>query len=196
VPLIGLGQFIIVQTQGSDLNVKKSPSIDASIIGTLENKRDINYSGEFIEGWIKINYYNHEYGDYGKTIEGWVSSKYLNAPNFSSEILSPINTDDNEISQVIIGGVGFVENVDGVIIVDGVPDAFVNLNGKNIKIKLREYDWDKRDVFHEYYNNDLNIKMFIIPVAQGYEGESAEGFLIVNYKGEEELIFINYSAGS
>ena len=196
MPLFGSSQFIEVQNQGLDLNVRKSPSIDADVIGKLENKRNVNYSGEFIEDWIKINYYNHEYGDYGKTIEGWVNKVDLNAPNFSSEILSAINIDDNEISQVIMGGVGFIENVDGIIIVDGVPDAFININGKNTKLKRKEYNWDKRNVFHEYYTNDLSIKMFIIPVSSGYAGWRSKGFLIINYKGKEELIFINYSAGS
>lgn len=195
-PLIGLSQFIEVQTQGSDLNVRKSPSVDADIVGKLKNERNVNYSGEFVEDWIKINFYNHEYGDYGKTFEGWVNNEYLKAPNFSSEILSPININDDEISQVIMGGTGFIENVDGIIIVDGVPDAFININGENIKLKRKSYDWNKKNVFHEYYTGDLSIKMFIISVSRGYAGGRSKGFLIINYKSKEELIFINYSEGS
>jgi len=196
VPLIGSSQFILVKTQGSNLNVRQSPSTEANVIGKLENERNVNYSGEFIKDWIKINYYNYEYGDYGKTIEGWVNCNYLNAPNFSSEILSPINIDDGEISQHIMGdGTGYIENVDGIIIVED-RDVFVNINGKNIKLKRKKDNWDNSSIFNEYYANDLFIKMFVIPVSRGYAGGNSKGFLIINYQDKEELIFINYTQGS
>ena len=188
VPLIGMGQFITVKTKGSSLNIRQSPSTDSKIIGKLENNTIVGYSDEWEIGWIKINNFTFTGHLDGYHTEGWVSSKYLNAPNFKSKILEPIDLRNDIISSQIGRGIPVIENVDGVILIDGWDDVIVQINGEYSFLKRKENYLDS-EIFDEYYNDDLNIKIFNIISKEYFETNHYKGFMIINYKGIEEIIF-------
>jgi len=191
VPLIGMGQFITVKTKGSSLNIRQSPSADSKIVGKLENNTIVGYSDEWEIGWIKINNFTSTGHLDGYHTEGWVSSKYLNAPNFKSKILDPIDLRNEIVSHHFLGrGTPIIENVDGIILVEGRDDVIVKINGEYIFIKRKENHLES-DVLDEYYNDDLNIKIFNIISKEYFETNHYKGFMIINYKGTEEIIFIS-----
>ena len=186
LPLVGVGQFISVKTKGSSLNIRQSPSIDSKIVGKLENNTIVGYSDEWEIGWIKINNFTSTGHLDGYHTEGWVSSKYLNAPNFKSKILEPIDLRDDIVSTG--RGMPVIENVDGVIFVEGWDDFIVKINGEYSFLKRKENYLDS-DIFDEYYNDDLNIKIFNVISKEYFETNHYKGFMIINYKGIEEIIF-------
>ena len=187
LPMIGFGQDITTQTSGSTLNMRQGPSTDSEIVGKLENNTVVGYSGEWEFGWIKINNFTPTGHLEGYHTEGWASSKYLNAPNFKSKILEPVNTNDNIVNSQIGRGSAIIENVDGALLVDGYDDVIVKINGGYIFLEQKKYN--SAEIFIEYYNDDLNIKVFEIISSENYETSDFQGFMIVNYKGIEELIF-------
>ena len=187
VPLIGIGQFITVKTKGSSLNIRQSTSTDAKIVGKLENNTIVGYSNEWEIGWIKINNFTSTGHLDGYHTEGWISSKYLNAPNFKSKILEPIDLKNDIIFSKIGRGIPVNENIDGVILVEGWDDVIVQMNGEYNFLKRKENHLEA-DVFDEYYD-DLNIKIFNITSKEYFETNHYKGFMIINYKGTEEIIF-------
>ena len=187
LPMIGFGQDITTQTSGSTLKIRQSPSTDSEIVGKLENNTIVGYSGEWKFGWIKINSFTATGHLQGHHTEGWVSSKYLNAPNFKSKILEPVNTNDNIVNSQIGRGIPIIKNVDGALLVDGFDDVIVKINGDYIFLERKKYN--SAEIFDEYYNDDLNIKVFNVTSKIYYESSLYQGFMIVNYKGTEELIF-------
>ena len=86
-------------------------------------------------------------------------------------------------------GIPIIENVDGVLLVDGFDDVIVKINGEYIFLKSKESNWRKEVTFNEYYNDDLNIKAFNMISKIYYESSLYQGFIIVDYKGTKELIF-------
>ena len=189
LPMIGFGQEITTQKSGSTLNIKKSPSIDSEIVGKLENNTVVGYSGEWVFGWIKINSFIPSGHLQGHHTEGWVSSKYLNAPNFKSKILEPVNINNNIVNSQIGRGIPIIENIDGAILVDGFDDVIVNIKGDYIFLEKKKHN--SAEIFDEYYNDDLNIKVFNMTSKIYYESYFYQGFVIINYKGNEEVIFTN-----
>tara|TARA_B100001287_G_scaffold274858_1_gene281126 strand:- start:1757 stop:2317 length:561 start_codon:yes stop_codon:yes gene_type:complete len=181
-----MGQFISVKTKGSSLNIRQSPSTDSKIVGKLENNTIVGYSDEWEIGWIKINNFTSTGHFDGYHTEGWVSSKYLNAPNFKSKILEPIDLRDDIVATG--RGMPVIENVDGVIFVEGWDDFVVKINGEYSFLKRKENYLDS-DIFDEYYNDDLNIKIFNVISKEFFETNHYKGFMIINYKGIEEIIF-------
>ena len=139
VPLIGMGQFISVKTKGSSLNIRQSPSTDSKIVGKLENNTIVGYSDEWEIGWIKINNFTSTGHLEKHHTEGWVSSKYLNVPNFKSKILEPIDLRDDIVSTG--RGMPVIENVDGVIFVEGWDDFIVKINGEYSFLKEKKTIW-------------------------------------------------------
>ena len=187
LPMIGFGQDITTQKSGSTLNIKQSPSADSEIVGKLENNTVVGYSGEWEFGWIKINSFISTGHLQGNHTEGWVSSEYLNAPNFKSKILETVNTNDNILHSQIGRGIPVIKNVEGVLLVDGFDDVIVKINGDYIFLEKKKYN--SAEIFDEYYNDDLNIKVFNMASKIFHESSLCHGFMIVNYKGVEELIF-------
>ena len=191
VPLIGFGQWnsISVKTEGSYLNIRENHSASSKIIGKLKNNSEVGYSGEWKNGWIKINNFVSTGHLVGERTTGWVSSDYLNAPNFKSLILDTIDYNDNYVNSQIGRGIAVWENVDGIILVEGWDDIFVKINGKYITLQERKNT--KNSLFTEFYSNDIIIKIFFVFSAQYGETSKFDGFMIINYNDLEEIIFIS-----
>ena len=188
LPMIGFGQVIITSSKDSIIPIMQNPSLDAELIIGMPNNITVGYSGEWEEDWIKINYFTPTGHLSGYYTEGWINCSYLNASNFKSKILEPIDLRNDIISSQIGRGIPLIENVDGIIFVEGFDDVIVKINGKYNFLERKEKHTDSK-IFTEYYNDDLNIKIFDIISKAGYESNYYEGFMIINYKGIEELIF-------
>ena len=64
----------------------------------------------------------------------------------------------------------------------------MKINGEYSFLKRKENYLDS-DIFDEYYNDDLNIKIFNVISKEYFETNHYKGFMIINYKGIEEIIF-------
>ena len=188
-PILSFSQYIRVSTDGGLLNVRSSFSVDSKIINTLEDNSILVYDNDFRKGWIKI--VADDYCWYN-CVEGWVSSDYISSPNFISNILRSINMND-EFTQSFLSGEahygdgGYIENVDGTIILQADKHIYVNLRGDYVKL---DQEIRSDAPLKIYSNNQIKVSIFTMIERPGGDLTTWSGFLIINYKGKEEVIII------
>ena len=194
VPMIGLGQtYNYVTIIDSNLNIYESPHFleDSLIIIESFSKKDqelpwLRYSDWTVwkEGWIKVNYVRDS--DF-QIIEGWVLSSSVNVPFLHSKILEPITEEKINGEWTVSWELGTAYSVEGLVMASNNNHSFVKINGKFIKL---EYKSQSKPPFFEFYAQDLSIKIFTYEANTPYYTTDYEGFMLINYKGIEEVIFI------
>jgi len=206
-PVFLFGQRIVVDTDGGRLNLRSGPSIEFKIVDKIDDGTYLNYSNDFVPygdgsdtmGWIKVNcpIVNPEgLGcDATGVLEGWVSVNYINAPNFKSKILKPINWKNRYPACEIPSCGKSIYTAQGTLIKycdyeDSI--MLINMNGVETTLQIKK---DEFDNFSTYSNNDITIKLFLVPSRTWHLGRSYSGFMIIYYNNIEEIIFVKTTEG-
>jgi hypothetical protein len=171
---------IIVDINSGHLNLRKRPNLNSRIKAKLDNNEELGYTGEWTSSWIQVVKPGEEYLEKG--IVGWVPHKYVIAPNFKSRFLgnlSDVLTDEDE------GAGCFMSTVEGTV----MSYSIINLNGKRTLLERKE-----TQNFTIYYNKEISIKLFTLNSEDEGFG-SYKCLAIINYKGEEEVIFAEFMCG-
>ena len=181
VPLIGFGQRLIVNTDGSNLNLRKRPNINSEILKTLENGLDIIfYAGKTQNKWINVNYcVPAEIAGYYDTLAtGWVHSDYIQSSAFHSQILEDFDWSDekHQLNQITdLSARSFIENVSGTLMINGI-----------FKYRGEFHLLDKKRISnHEilYKNSEIEIRHLLF----------SQELLIIKYKNQMEYLIVNSS---
>ena len=176
---VSIENNIIVDINSGHLNLRKRPDLKSRIRAKLENHERLEYTGEWVRSWIQVI---KPRGYLEKGIVGWVPKDYVIAPNFKSKFLGPLSdvlTDEDE------GAGCFMSTVEGSV----MSYSIINLDGKRTLLESRQ----TRN-FTIYYNKEISIKLFTLNSEDEGFG-SYKCLAIINYKGEEEVIFVEFMCG-
>ena len=186
-PLLSFGQLFCRATVNVDtdeyLNMRTEPSVSSKIVTDLSSGEVLSVTGNFSRKWIEV-WKGDTYASEEPIQKGWVNVDFVTAPNFSSNILG----DANDFNQVIEEKQGWM--VQTVVCAQKtlIIGDFCILNGELIEL---EYDGKTSTYFND--KQYLSIKKILLDTGEIY---AAPGWLIVNYKGKKEFIFIkNYWSG-
>ena len=174
--MIGFGQLSVDINSGY-LNLREKPDNKSRALDRLDDKESLEYAGEWNGPWIKAI---KSMGYMEKEIVGWVHKDYVNAPNFKSRFLG--NAKDLLGSEYEGAGC-FLSGVEGSL----MAYSTINLQGRKTLL-----DNKKTKDFSIYYNSEISIKLFTLNLI---EGSSYKCLAIINYKGEEEVIFVEFMCG-
>ena len=176
LPMIGFGQLSVDINSGY-LNLREKPHEKSRILDRLDDGESLEYTGEWNGPWIKAM---KSTGYLQKEIVGWVHKDYVSAPNFKSRFLG--NT--KEVLGDEYEGAGcFLSSVEGSI----MAYSTINLQGRKTEL----FNKKSKD-FSIYYNSEISIKLFTLGLIRG---ATYKCLAIINYKGEEEVIFVKFMCG-
>ena len=161
------------------LNLRENPDPKSKVKDRLDDNETLEYTGEWVGSWIEVI---KPMGYKENGIIGWVHKDYVSAPNFKSEFLGLVNdvlTNEDE------GAGCFMSSVEGSIMAYNI----INLQGRRTLLEQRQ-----TKNFSIYYNSEISIKLFTLNSIGGGFG-SYKCLAIINYRGKEEVIFVEFMCG-
>lgn len=189
--------YLKVDIKSGTLNLRSKPDEKSKIIAKLPKGSYLNYDGEWKDNWIKVNFSKDKKGpdDIG-FIYGWINADFVQAPNFKSQILSPVFQCEKgrELSKDLCDYTGCglaIYNVEGAIVFRPgleIKDGFyINLKGTVVKLFF-----DEGDIGYTLYNDkhDIRIEVYTIPGGDFWKVSSSSGFLKIRYKNQTEILLV------
>ena len=162
-----------------DLHLRKKPDAKSKVLDRLGKNEGLGYAGEWHGPWIKAI---KSMGYMEAGIVGWVHKDYISAPNFKSQFLGNVN---DVLGDEYEGAGCFMSGVEGSIMAYNI----INLQGRKTLLENQQ-----TENFSIYYNSEISIKLFRLTYIDVGEG-SYKCLAIINYKEEEEVIFVEFMCG-
>jgi len=163
------------------LNMRESPNEKSRIMLELENGYSLYATGDFQEGWVQVwkGIHCETYDDvHDPIVRGWVHKDFVKATNFKSNVLEKVP--DSHFYGA--GGI-VVEGLEGALIGGGGREMYCIIQGQEIEL---QYNY----ATGEYHAEEILIQEFLIQKGEDCYGGYYQGFIIINYKDTQEIIFV------